>query len=183
MLKLATLALVALVGTVAADQFLKDAATDVMPNDIIPAPVVEAIEFLDGLSKSIINEDIEADLYQCYTDATLIRHDIEHAVRDFEIGGALGYFSGALRTLRLIEEVPQTFTGCEKVSADVEKLVTWAKTQLSDIPALEKRMAYNFLWNESEIMADVSKGVTEFKSNNFFDAGQDIGKAVVLLTQ
>ena len=128
MLKVATLALIALVGTVSADQFLKDDATDTRPNDIIPAPVVETVQFLDGLAKSIINEDIEADLYQCYADATIIRHDIEHAIRDFEIGGALGYFSGAIRTLRLIEEVPQVFTGCEKVSADVEKLITWAKT-------------------------------------------------------
>ena len=44
-------------------------------------------------------------------------------------------------------------------------------------------MAYNFLWNEAAIMDDVKKGVAEFQSNDFFDAGQDIGKAVVLLTQ
>ena len=90
--------------------------------------MTESIQFLDGLALSIIKEDIASDLERCYSDAGVIRHDIDHAIRDFQIGGVLGITSGALRIIKIIKEIKTVFTGCADAGLAIERFVQWAET-------------------------------------------------------
>ena len=159
--------------------FLNDATV----GDIIPPAIFDSIQFLDGLALSITKHDIEADLERCYTNATTVKDDIEHAMRDFSIGGVLGYVSGALRTIKLIDEIPTFFNGCDDAGTAIETLVSWAQVQLNDTTALEERITKNFLWDHTEIVTDIEAGLGDYNKTDYFDSGIEIGKAVMLLTQ
>ena len=141
------------------------------------------MEFVDGLGLGIIKEDVGADLLRCYQGAGDLTHDITHAVQDFEIGGVLGYVSGALRIIKILKEIKTSFTGCEDAEGALKKLVTWAETEFSDVKALESRIAKNFLWNSITVTGDAEDGIAKFKSGDFFNSGLDFGKAVDILTQ
>lgn len=149
----------------------------------IPQALNETVEFLDGLTMGIIHQDVLVDLEKCYNDAGTLRHDISHAINDFEIGGVLGYISGALRIIKLIGEVRGSFSGCSDAGTALKTIVAWAETQLSDIKALEAKMAKNYLWNMVTVNKDIEAAIAASKANDFYTSGLDIGQAVALLTQ
>ncbi|CDW82271.1 UNKNOWN [Stylonychia lemnae] len=169
--------------TVSAGLFSKKKVAAPVQLKAVPAVLTEAIQFIDGLGVGIIKEDIGADLQRCYSGAGDLKHDITHAIQDFEIGGILGYISGALRIIKLIKELPTSFSGCKDAGAGLKKFVGWAETQFADISALESKMATNFLWNSKTVIGDAEDGITQAKAGDYYDSGLDIGKAVSILTQ
>ena len=149
----------------------------------IPAFLNNTVEFVDGLAFGIIHKDILVDLQRCYHAEGTIGHDIEHAINDFKIGGVLGYISGALRIIKIIKEIPNSFSGCEDAGTDLKTLVAWAELQLKDTTALEEKMAKNYVWNIESINKDLGDAKTRIEGNDYYTGGVDIGNAVSLLTQ
>ncbi len=133
--------------------------------------ILEAVDFIGGLAVAIIEEDIRAELKDCYNDGEDIFYNLQHAIRDFSIGGILGITSGVMRVINIIKDLPLTFNACKATITGIEHFVQWAQLQLADLSALEAKITKNFLLHSKAVLKDVNDGLAFINAGDFYNGG------------
>ena len=145
--------------------------------------ILEAIDFLGGLSLAIIQEDIRAELKDCYNYGEDFVFELSHAIHDFEIGGILGITAGIMRIINTVKDLPLTFNACKATAFGIEHFVQWAETQLADVTALELKITKNFALHSKAVIKDINDGLAFAQAGDFYNSGLKIGGAIAILTK
>ena len=86
----------------------------------------DVVQFLRGLSKGLVGEDLGADFGQCINEGSSLATDIEGAINTIEQGGLTNIVNGIFQVVHVVNDVPMVFSDCKSISLSaVAKLKTF----------------------------------------------------------
>ena len=126
----------------------------------------EVEQFLAGLILGLIQKDDLAKIQKCLTDGTGLASEISTAIADFEKGDLADIIAGVEEVGKIIQELPDDLGDCKDMSADIQRIETWA--QIFKHPEqLIETLTTNIIKNFSEVTGDIGKIEADFKAKNY----------------
>merc|ERR1711998_312512 len=124
----------------------------------------QVIDFMDGLILGLTKKEDLKEITQCLTHASDLAYQITDAVEDFEKG--------------IIEAIPNDFQDCKSMQGDLQRIEKWGKI-FENPTELAKVLAENVFAHLTAITSDIEKIPTDFSSQQYKNAGEDIADIMV----
>ena len=138
----------------------------------------EAEEFLAGMIQGLIQKDDLKNIQNCLTNGETVVAEITTAVSDIEKADVADIIAGVTELGKLLSQLPQDFTNCKGMTADVARIEKWAAI-FKNPSQLVQTVTTNMIKNFGEIMGDVTKVSTDFSGKKYEAAGEDIADILV----
>ena len=151
--------------------------------DAYMATTHDAVEFLRGLSKGLIGEDLGEDFGQCITEGSDLVGDLETAVSEIEQGGLENIVGGIFQFVTIIKEIPQVFGDCKSISLSALAKLQAFGARFADLNTLFQKVTMNMLYHGTEIMSDFHQAKMFIDTAQYFNGGLFGGLAISIATQ
>ena len=142
----------------------------------------DAVQFLRGLSKGLIGEDLGQDFGQCIAEGSGLVSEIERAVATIEQGGLENIVSGIFKFVHVVNDLPAVFTDCKTISQSALAKLKAFGTRFSDWNTLLHKVSMNMLFHGSEILKDFGNAKMYIDNADFFNSGLFGGLAINVAT-
>ena len=87
----------------------------------------DIVDFIRGLSKGLVGEDLGQDLYQCFDEGSTLIQEVGEAMFLIENGTTSDMINGIFLLAQIIKEVPLAFSDCQQISGvAIDKLWDFA---------------------------------------------------------
>ena len=93
---------------------------------------------------------------------------------------AAGFMLGAKQLAQLISTAPKYFKDCKETQADFTRFEHWA-TIFEHPWELTSRIVRNVPFNIKDIVRTTAESITEYKIQEFYKFGMDLGELLVLI--
>lgn len=153
------------------------AVTPVKKVEISPKGVAQIVEgILAGYFEG------EFPITECIQDGEIIIEDIEKAIYLLEQGFSISNIAEAFKYFGFAAvKVPETIKECESCTGIIQDFKNIALIFASPITFLEK-VGVNIFWHFRDITNDISRAKDDWKSENYFEFGEFIGKIISMAT-
>ena len=130
-------------------------------------------EFVAGVVEGFVNKNDLNEIKACLTDADTLEGEIEAIVKDLETLNINNIVDAVKKIVTLVQQIPGDLKNCEGIQGDLSKITNWAShIDVTKIPT-------NVIEHLSPIMKDVQTITTDFQSNNYLDAGEQVADIAI----
>ena len=151
--------------------------------DAYMATTHDAVEFLRGLTKGLIGEDLGEDFGQCISEGSNLVGDLETAVTEIEQGGLENIVGGIFQLVTIVKEIPQVFGDCKSISLSALAKLEAFGARFTDLNTLFQKVTMNMLYHGTEIMSDFGQAKMYINNSQYFNGGLFGGLAISVATQ
>jgi len=135
-----------------------------------------AVKIVEGLLKGAIDAEGFSDIDSCIKDVETLAADAKVAIADFEKKDAADVLAGLKEVAQMITVVKSGMQDCSHIQADWEKLVKMA-TVFSSPTDFAYHVGKDLIVNKKQIFSEVNTAVTDYKSEDWFGFGYNMGEA------
>ena len=139
----------------------------------------EAVDTIEGILVGAFGT-VGHEAVECIDDGEAIFDNVEIAIKDFMKGDVADIVQGLFYIGKALEAIPAEVKECGNLTelvSDFEKIAEEFKNPKS----LSIHIGKEILWHGKSIYHDVNDAVTQFKSEKYEPAGEDIGDIVKIL--
>merc|ERR1712147_124636 len=130
-------------------------------------------EFVAGVVEGFVNKNDLNEIKACLTDADTLEPEIEAIVKDLQSLDVAHIVDAVKKIVTLVQQIPGDLKTCEAIQGDITKITNWASSiDPTKIPG-------NVINNLSPTVKDVQTITTDFQSNNYMDAGEQVADIAI----
>jgi hypothetical protein len=134
------------------------------------------VQIVEGFLKGAVQAEGLTDIEKCIQDAEGVVSDAETAIADFEKKDLNDIVAGFKALADLVTKVKSGMSDCGHLSGDLHKLETIVAT-FTNLPAFAWHVGSDLLVNGVDIYNDIDHAITNFKSSNWEQFGENVGDA------
>ena len=140
----------------------------------------EVEDIVAGILEGAVNAEGLENIEGCIKDTESVYKDVEEAVADFEKKTPDATAEGIKLLGEAIVALKDDIKECKGVVADVEKLEEMAKIFANPL-TFAYHVGKDLLVNGVQIYKEIDDSITQWKSQQYFFFGEDVGDALALL--
>jgi hypothetical protein len=134
------------------------------------------VQIVEGFLKGAVQAEGLTDIEKCIQDVEGVVSDAETAIADFEKKDLSDIVAGFKALADLVGKVKSGMSDCGHLSDDLHKLETIVAVY-TNLPAFAWHVGYDLLVNGVDIYHDIDSAISNFKSSNWEQFGENIGDA------
>eukprot|EP00357_Protocruzia_adherens_P000288 CAMPEP_0114981338 /NCGR_PEP_ID=MMETSP0216-20121206/5488_1 /TAXON_ID=223996 /ORGANISM="Protocruzia adherens, Strain Boccale" /LENGTH=1455 /DNA_ID=CAMNT_0002342997 /DNA_START=218 /DNA_END=4585 /DNA_ORIENTATION=+ len=137
----------------------------------------EGLQIVEGLLEGTLDGIGLSEIVSCFDDAKNVIEESVNAVELFSKGGASNVEQALKEIASAFSQVPTAISTCTSAVKDAETLATEIKNFASPLTFFYE-VGKSLLVNGVEIYDDVHTAIEDFKQDNYYDFGYQVGLAL-----
>ena len=146
------------------------------PTTQTQTPITDVEELIEGIIVGAFGS-VGHDVKGCIKDGEQVFFHFKNAIEFFEKGGRDNIIKGIVEIGEAIVLIPNEVKEWEAIYVLVEDLIEIA-AEFADPAALIVIIGERILWRGIPIAEDIYSAITNFRSGNFYKAGESVGDIV-----
>eukprot|EP00354_Favella_ehrenbergii_P003814 CAMPEP_0170455760 /NCGR_PEP_ID=MMETSP0123-20130129/3613_1 /TAXON_ID=182087 /ORGANISM="Favella ehrenbergii, Strain Fehren 1" /LENGTH=479 /DNA_ID=CAMNT_0010718997 /DNA_START=15 /DNA_END=1454 /DNA_ORIENTATION=+ len=141
--------------------------------------VTTGADFVAGFIFGMTGDNHLTEIEACYAGGALMTAEIETGIADIKKGGVDNDIQAAMQFGLAILQIPQALSTCKNMDEDIAAIESWAQI-FTNPTQLAATVSKHYLFHKAEIKADISTLESDWDSDLFYKAGNDLADLMVL---
>lgn len=137
-------------------------------------------DFVAGFVYGLTGDNHLTEIEACYTGGEVLATEIETGIADIKHGGTDYDIQAGLQFALAATQIPIALNTCENMGDDITAIEQWAAI-FKDPAKLAQKLALHYARHKAEIQGDISTLESDWDSQLYFKAGEDLADLATLV--
>ena len=136
-------------------------------------------DFVAGFVYGMTGDNNLDEIQKCFQGGELVAEEVEIGISDIKKGGVDNDIQAGIQFAMAVTQMPAALKTCENMDENIAVIEDWASV-FENPKELAKKLAMHYAMHHAKIQDDIKTLETDWDSQDYFKAGQDLADISVL---